>query len=284
MKYGPFRLAAQTAVFLLMFAIPILNIYELYFITGTYYALNVGGLGVADPVVILQAMFASGQLTLPLLTAAIFPIIVALILGRVWCGWLCPYLFIADRIESLRRLIKRKVFKSASVVAAKGVTSSFKANFVRFSFLITGTAFGGILGIPILNYISAPGILSTEAMIFVKERSLSIEVFFLLGILVLQLTVLPRFWCRLFCPTGTLLSFIRTPHTLRVESMSKKPANPCCKEDSCSDVCPMRLQPYRESRDLLCVNCGKCVDACKYNRLKFGGIGSAPYTDSRSNE
>lgn len=165
MKYGSFRIAAQAAVFFLMFVIPLLNIYELYFVSGTYYALNVGGLGVADPVVILQAMFASGQLTLPLLSAAVFPILVALIMGR--------------------------------------------------------------------------------------------------------------FWCRMFCPTGTLLSLIRTPYTLHVESTNKNPTSPCCKENSCSGVCPMGLQPYRESRDLLCVNCGQCIDACKHNRLRFHGMGSA---------
>ncbi|MDA8406600.1 MAG: 4Fe-4S binding protein [Deltaproteobacteria bacterium] len=275
MKYGRFRIATQTVVFLLMFAIPLLNVYELYFITGTYYALNVGGLGVADPVVILQAMFASGQLTLPLLSAAVFPIFVALIMGRVWCGWLCPYLFISDRVESLRQFIRRKVFKVDHPVANREVQNSFRANFIRFSFLITGTAFGGMLGIPVLNYISAPGILSTEAMIFVKERSFSIEILFVLGIVGLQLTLLPRFWCRMFCPTGALLSLIRSPQTLRVDSLSKHPTTPCCKEISCSDVCPMGLQPYRESRDLLCVNCGQCIDACKHDRLRFYSMGSA---------
>lgn len=265
----------QITVFFLMFVIPLLNIYELYFITGTYYALNVGALGVADPVVILQAMFASGQLTLPLLSAAVFPILVAFIMGRVWCGWLCPYMFIADRVESLRRFIRRKVFKLDNTFINRNAQNSLKANFVRFSFLIAGTAFGGILGIPILNYISAPGILSTEAMIFVKERSFSIEILFLLGILGLQLTLLPRFWCRMFCPTGTVLSLIRSPYTLGVESTNKNSASPCCRENSCSDVCPMGLQPYRESRDLLCVNCGQCIDACKHNRLRFHGMGSA---------
>ena len=152
--------------------------------------------------------------------------------------------------------------------------SSFRANFVRFSFLIVGTAMGGLLGIPLLNYFSAPGILSTEAMIFVKERSFSIEIMFLAILFGLQLTILPRFWCRLFCPTGSLLSAIRSPLTLRVEFVGKISSAPCCKENSCSEVCPMGLMPYMESRDLLCVNCGRCVDACNFNRLRFGGLGS----------
>ncbi len=273
MKYATPRLVIQIFFFLLMFIIPVLNIYEIYFVTGTYYALSLGGLGVADPVVILQAMFASGQLTIPLMTAALFPFLVALLLGRVWCGWLCPYLFVADRIDSIRRLVSRKIF-SGQKESVKKTSSSFRTNFVRFSVLIGGTAIGGILGIPLLNYFSAPGILSTEAMIFVKERSFSIEITFLAILFGLQLTILPRFWCRLFCPTGAFLSVIRSPLTLRVEFVGKTSSTPCCKENSCSKVCPMGLKPYMESHDLLCVNCGRCVDACKFNRLKFGGLGS----------
>jgi ferredoxin-type protein NapH len=273
LKYATPRMVIQVSFFLLMFIIPVLNIYEIYFLTGTYYALSFGGLGVADPVVILQAMFASGQLTIPLLSAALFPFLVALLLGRVWCGWLCPYLFVADRIDSIRRFISRKIFFDQKE-SVKKTGSSFRANFVRFSFLIVGTAMGGLLGIPLLNYFSAPGILSTEAMIFVKERSFSVEITFLAILFGLQLTILPRFWCRLFCPTGSLLSTIRSPLTLRVEFVGKISSAPCCKENSCSEVCPMGLEPYMESRDLLCVNCGRCVDACKFNRLRFGGLGS----------
>ncbi len=273
MKYAPPRMVIQVSFFLLMFIIPVLNVYEVYFITGTYYSLSFGGLGVADPDVILQAMFASGQLTIPLLSAALFPFLVALLLGKVWCGWLCPYLFVADRIDSIRRFILRKIFVDQKESVNK-TGSSFRANFVRFSFLIVGTAMGGLLGIPLLNYFSAPGILSTEAMIFVKERSFSIEIMFLAILFGLQLTILPRFWCRLFCPTGSLLSAIRSPLTLRVEFVGKISSAPCCKENSCSEVCPMGLMPYMESRDLLCVNCGRCVDACNFNRLRFGGLGS----------
>lgn len=276
MKLAPFRLGVQLAVFFMMFAIPVLNAYELYFVTGTYYALNVGGLGVADPVVILQAMFASGQLTVPLLSAVIFPILVALVFGRVWCGWCCPYLFVADRIESLRRWCKQTFFKEPGLPSSMGSQNSLQANLIRFLFLFGGTALGGILGIPVLNYFSAPGIMSTEAMIFIKEHWFSVEVFFLFALLTVQLTVWPRFWCRFFCPTGTTLSLIRSPYTLRVESTGRDTSSPCCKENSCSDVCPMKLRPYMESGDLLCVNCGKCVDACKLSRLKFAGIGSVP--------
>ncbi len=86
LMYLPYRRAAQLSVFVLMFVVPILNVDEVYGITGTFYAINFGGLGIADPAVIFQAIFAAGELTIPLLTAAIFPLFVAILLGRflVW--------------------------------------------------------------------------------------------------------------------------------------------------------------------------------------------------------
>ncbi len=269
--YLPFRRGSQLFVFCLMFAVPVLNIYEVYVITGTFYAINFGGLGVADPSVILQAIFAAGALSVPLLVSVVFPFFVAILLGRVWCGWLCPYLLVSEGIDWLRNVAGAKILKRPiknSVVPQK----AFNANFIRFSFLLTGTALAGAIGIPVLNYINAPGVMSTEAMILVKERTVSLESGFIVGLLVLQLILLPKIWCRAFCPTGAVLSLFRSSITMKVVSNSRNPSVACCKDASCVSVCPMGLEPYRESGNLLCVNCGKCIDSCKFERLGFSGF------------
>jgi ferredoxin-type protein NapH len=259
------RKLVQVSVFVAMFAIPLLNLYEVYGITGTFYAINIGGLGIADPVVIFQAIFAAGRLTVPLVSAALFPLVLALIFGRVWCGWMCPYHLLADWVAWLRSKIRR------SSAAAPFSFNSFRANLSRYSFLMAGTALAGAIGIPALNYFSAPGIISTEAMIFVKERSVSLELTFIILLLALELSVLPRFWCRLFCPTGAFISVFRAPITLRVGNVIKTPKNACCEENHCSSACPMGLTPYSEAGNLLCTNCGLCVDACPSKRLRFKG-------------
>jgi ferredoxin-type protein NapH len=273
--YGPYRKTVQILVFGIMFGIPLLNLYEIYAVTGTFYAVNIGGLGIADPVVILQAIFASGELTVPLLGAALFPVFIALLFGRIWCGWMCPFHLLADVAAWLRRRFRGKVSllaRDESLVVA----DSFKANTWRYGFLAAGTLAAGAISIPVLNYVSAPGILSTEAMILVKERMVSLEFSFIALLFLLELLILPRFWCRLFCPTGAFIAVFRVPFTLRVGTSIRTPKAPCCKENRCSGACPMGLAPFREGNNLLCTNCGLCIDACRAaegsGRLRFQGF------------
>ncbi len=269
--YGPYRRTVQIFALSLVFIIPLLNRFEIYSMTGTFYAVTIGGLGIADPVVILQAIFASGRLTVPLLSAALFPAFFAFLFGRVWCGWLCPYHLLADGAAALRRTIRMKLFGKPSPEKLP-IPGSSRANVIRFGFLILGTAVAGVASIPVLNYVHAPGIMSTEAMIFVKEMTVSPEILFIVVIILLELAVLPRFWCRLFCPTGSFISPFRGRYTLGIKNSVKKPKAPCCTENNCSVACPMGLAPYKEGDNLLCTNCALCVDSCSSKRLRFGGF------------
>jgi ferredoxin-type protein NapH len=210
-----------------------------------------------------------------LLTAALFPVFIAMFFGRVWCGWMCPYHLLADAAAWLRghfRPSRSRTSDHETLVVA----DSFKANISRYSFLAVGTLAAGAVGIPVLNYLSAPGILSTEAMILVKERLLSLEFAFIAVLFLLELLALPRFWCRLFCPTGAFIAIFRLPFTLRIGTTIRTPQNPCCKENRCSSACPMGLAPYREGNNLLCTNCGMCIDACTQVKgpgmLKYRGF------------
>lgn len=275
--YRPYRRLTQCSVFAVMFLIPLLNLYEIYAVTGTFYAVNIGGLGIADPVVIFQALFASGSLSTPLLGAAVFSVFGALLLGRVWCGWMCPYHLLADCVAWIRAKAGLKLFRK-DAQAPFVVAHSFQANMWRYGFLILGTVAAGAIGIPVLNYVSAPGILSTEAMILVKERSVSLEFGFVAILLLLELLILPRFWCRLFCPTGAFLPLFRGPFTMHVGTTIKEPRSACCTGNYCSAACPMGLAAFREGRNLLCTNCGRCIDACRSHegpgKLRFKGFDS----------
>ncbi len=281
MMYRPYRRTAQILVFAAMFAIPVLNSFEIYALTGTFYSLNVGGMAMADPSALLQAVAASGEMPRPVLISLWFPLLLALLLGRVWCGWMCPYHLLSDLAARVRALFRKRVTGKTEPETLP-VPGPFRANVIRFGFLLTGTLLAGAVGIPVLNYVNAPGILSTEAMLMVRERAVSVEFGFIVLLLAVELFLLPRFWCRLFCPTGACLSLMRTPYTLRVRARSGNPKAPCCKKNTCSPACPMGLVPYREGGDLLCTNCARCIDACggirEKKMLGFRGF-STPESD-----
>jgi ferredoxin-type protein NapH len=269
----PYRRATQFAAFAFMFAVPLVNLHEIYAVTGTFYAVNIGRLGIADPVVVLQTVFASRAVSQPLVLSLMFPVFLALLFGRVWCGWMCPYHLLSDGAEWLRRRFRER-FLHKSGPEPFPVPAAFRANMFRYSFLLIGTIVTGAIGVPALNYVSAPGVLSAEAMILVRERAISIEFAFIALIFVFELALFPRFWCRLFCPSGAALALIRLPVTLRVRNSAKTGRGPCCKTQECASACPMGLKPYIEGGDLLCTNCGRCVDACRHE----SGVGSLNFS------
>ncbi len=283
--YKPYRRTIQLVVFAAMFAIPVLNLFEIYAITGTFYSLNVGGLAMADPSALLQTVFASGEFPSLLLASLWFPLLLALLLGRVWCGWMCPYHLLSDGVVRLRAAIRTRVLGRPQP-ETRVVSSSFRANAVRFGFLLAGCFLAGAVGIPVLNYVNAPGILSTEAMLLVRERAVSVEFGFIVLLLAMELLLFPRFWCRLFCPTGACLSLLRTPYTLHIRSRTRNPTAACCRNNPCSEECPMFLAPFREGGDLLCTNCARCIDACDGRREKemlgFRGFSSSGPPETHS--
>ena len=188
---------------------------------------------------------------------------------------MCPYHLVIDVTCWLRDKLKASALRNTERESLT-IPRSFSANTVRFGFLMLGTMAAGAVGIPVLNYFSAPGIMSTEAMIFVKKHTVSIEFGFIAILLLVEFALAPRFWCRLFCPTGTFLSLFRARFTLHVRTEIKSPRSACCKENYCTAACPMGLSPFREGENLLCTNCGRCIDECRANdgpgKLRFSGF------------
>lgn len=258
-----YRRVVQIIVFAGMFLIPILNIFEITFIKGTFYSLDIGDIAMADPFAIFQAFLVSRELTLVMLFSIIIPILMMFIIGRIWCSWMCPYYLITEFIEYLCKKFNLKLNRPNYNRNLPNQT-----NLVRFIFLIIGVVFVGISGIPLLNLISAPGVISSQALVLLKFHYITFEIIFILILLVLEFFYF-RFWCRLFCPQGTFISIFRSKKGLRVEKLVENCSN-CL---NCIRSCPMIINPMKDGLNYLCHNCGDCIDACPDNKkgetLKF---------------
>jgi ferredoxin-type protein NapH len=253
-----YRRISQITVLIVMFLIPVLNLLELYFIKGTFYSMDIGDLAMSDPLAIFQVIITSRQFNISLIASAIIPLIAMILIGRVWCSWMCPYFTIVEFLEYVRKKLKLKPRKPVY-----NRNTPHKSNRIRFLFLIAGLILTGIAGIPLLNLISAPGVISSQALIWVKFQTITIEAFFILVLLILEFFFY-KFWCRYFCPTGTFLSLFKTKRGLHIGKVVES----CSSCMSCRNVCPMQLYPFEEGRNVLCFNCGDCIDICPDNRKK----------------
>jgi ferredoxin-type protein NapH len=264
MKIRKYRFIIQLITFIAIFIIPYLNILEIYFIKGTFYSIDIGDVAMADPLAILQAIMSSKHINMLMIASVIIPLLLMIILGRVWCSWFCPYYFVVEILEKLRKLIGLKPLKPKYNESIPP-----KTNLIRFIFLIVGLIITGIAGIPLLNLISAPGIISSQALVFVKFHYLTFEMVFILLLLIIEFLFIYKFWCRFFCPTGTFLSLFKWKKGLHIEKIEQD----CSMCLSCIRSCPMALNPMTEGNNSLCNNCGDCVDACPDNKktrtLKF---------------
>ncbi|MCX8083802.1 MAG: 4Fe-4S binding protein [Calditerrivibrio sp.] len=258
-----YRRIVQLIIFLGMFIVPVLNIFEIYFIKGTFYSIDIGDIAIADPLAILQAIISSKTVTVTMLVSVLLPLLMMLVLGRVWCSWMCPYYFIVEILDALKIKLGFKYDKPKYHPSLPHKTNTY-----RFLLLLLFIFLSGIAGIPLLNLISAPGIISSQALVLVKFHYITFEAFFILVLLILELFYF-RFWCRFFCPQGIFLSVFKFSKGLRIAKVKDLCSN-CL---SCVAACPMILNPMKEGNNFLCHNCGDCIDACPDNKkadtLKF---------------
>ncbi len=251
------RRRVQVATLAALFVIPILNILKIHFIKGTFYSLDVGDLSLADPLAVFQAAFAARMISGHMLVSLAVPLLVLALFGRVWCSWFCPYYLLVDWLMALRRRLGlRELRRPFSPRRVRGTVK------VRLLFFSGAVLLAGVAGIPLLNLISAPGIISSQMLVLLKFGYLTFEAAFIAALLIGELFIAHRFWCRFFCPSGTCLSLLRPGSGMRVA-----PAGGRCTDcGACTAACPMELDPRYDGLNQLCHNCGACIAACPENR------------------
>jgi polyferredoxin len=194
-----------------------------------------------DPLTAFGTMLAA-RAWLPHMAAAVVTIVAALVVGRVWCGWICPLGTILEwsRFRSARRLGQRVPprLKSAkyvllgviAVMAAFGsltlmvldpislltrtATTSLVPSFVYVVNAVETALVGWGVGGGVVPWVETHfrgNVLPVYQPHFSQGMGL-----FLLFLAVILLNVLAdRFWCRYLCPLGALLGLVAKVQLLR---------------------------------------------------------------------
>jgi polyferredoxin len=191
--------------------------------------------------------------------------------GRLFCGWACPFGMIQDFLSYLpfsKTRLDATMSKYLKDVkwAILGL-SIFCALVVGFRREEQITVHDGAFSISFFNVLSPSATLFAYLPFLVVWKSYAVVdagfiallkfSFFILAIL--PAIFIPRFFCRYLCPLGALLSPFGSFKFLRISRQNSLTADTLNK--TLEDICPMGVVASEESfiNSWDCIHCGKCV-------------------------
>jgi ferredoxin len=264
--------------FLGLFILPILHlIYErLAFQPGSNYA---SWLLPWDPLLALGNLL-NWNISALIIGAPLLLLALCLVLGRSFCGWVCPLGTVMDLIQPLAFWHKHRV-------PGRGLVNARRNSRLRYLILVAALG-GALLSIKLLGLVDPLVIFNRAATAGIAnllgsrqafERG-GLTYFSLLFIAILVLEVWqPRFWCRHLCPQGALLSLVS-----RFSLLNRRVSAACSNCGMCRQACPMDAIPQDEhDTDYSdCTLCLECESACpvKGTSFGFGGLSLAVWKPS----
>lgn len=239
--------------------------HDLDIVKGTTWSGNLFGLQISDPLAVLSQISASLSIYWPFVLTALVPLVVTAVLGRVFCGWICPATFIYELNDTLAGWLRRA-----------GVPLGDKEFDKRLKYLVlaVGLVLSMLLGSIITAAIYPPAIIGRELYYGIAQGGFGVgAVFFILTIL-FDLLVARRGFCRYVCPGGALYSLLGRYRLLRIQRVVSQ-CNDCKK---CNVVCEFGLDPLRDGFGQECNNCTACIAVCPTDALEFRiGVKDMPY-------
>ncbi len=230
-------------------------------VSGDTWVYTIGGFRLVHPMALIDGIFAMKVFYIPLLIGVVIPLITTILLGRVFCSWLCPFGFLLE--------LNQKAHNSLKMV---GLKREIKIPDIRNLFLIIILTLSFFLYTPVLSAIDPPHMLGREFMYLFTHHSLSVTgLSILLGIILFEGLFSQRGWCGSLCPAGGGLSLLGAKRVLRIELDSEL----CTECSKCNEVCPYSLAPMRLKEDTSnfdwtkCDNCGLCRDVCPTGAIRY---------------
>lgn len=245
-----------------------------------------------DPLVGLATALSTGTVY-RWLWRGMLVLVPTLLLGRVFCNWMCPYGTLHQFFGWLFNIRSNK-----NNIDANRYRSVFQIKYVILTILLVLAAFGSLqIGLldPICLLVRtmtttvapASDLVAENAARMLDERGLNGDfaavvssapgapdqrVFkgaWFVGLIIIGLVgmnlVIPRFFCRVLCPLGALLGVLSRFSIFRIDRDLTK----CTDCDLCLKHCEGASDPHAALRKSECFVCFNCIDDCPEDALSF---------------
>jgi len=213
-----------------------------------------------------------------LLPELMFFFLLILLLGKSWCGWICPFGFCMDLLDAFRRRLRMGYVTFSDALNRQLAWIKWVMLFIMLVvplLCIEGCVLSEYrrdLNVPFCQLCPARYItplfndmwnqlavsFRSGASVLMTVLGLAITGLFLVGALVKR-----RFWCQ-FCPMGLIVGLCRKLSLLKL----KKDCDACTRCGICNTVCPMDIKEVhleRKRSDVThqdCILCMRCIEYC----------------------
>ncbi len=224
---------------------------------GTLWSMRLGGIDLADPLAAAEMIAAAKHVHWPLIVSILIPVVLTVVLGKVFCSWICPGYLLFELAGKLRKLLRVAEIEPGNVRFSH-------AN--KYIFLLVGLAVTAVTSAPLFALLYPPAVISRVVHAWIFGTALTGMVVLLLAMVAFEVLVSPRWWCQTMCPGGALYGILGWLRPLRVKLKEEA----CTGCQACIPVCEAGINPITESMSIECDNCGVCIRHCGDGALAYG--------------
>jgi polyferredoxin len=215
----------------------------------------------ACPIGTLQHFAALRQV--PLYTLGLLGL-VGVLVGRLACGWLCPFGWLQELAHGLGRRLRWPTWP---------ISDRFR--WLPYAFLVVLAVIVPMLTLepwfsklcPVGTLEAAipwvlidPGIRSQIGMLYVLKLVILLA-------FVIWMVHTKRPFCRFVCPLGAIWSPFNRVSTLRLAVDEAS----CTECGACQRVCPVDMRIYEDAGSTRCIRCMECIKVCPEAAIRLTG-------------
>jgi len=228
-----------------------------------------------DPLVAIGTILTTHTLYMPLLWA-LATVILTIVFGRFFCGWVCPF----GSIHHFVGFLGNRRIKTAEKIRLNRYRKAQRVKYfilIVFLFMAAFPSIDATLQVGLLDPISLVSRSFNLLLLPIVDKSINfisvsarfyegawliLAVFF---VAILLNFVIPRFYCRFICPLGALFAILGRFAIWRIGKNKSECINCKLCEQSCEGGC----EPAGKIRISECVLCFNCRQDCPYDIISY---------------